>query len=78
MTEEALTVEEAAARLKVLPKTVRIWLREGRLPGVKLGRHWRIAASTIDKVILGDLALGSNESNANDHAKESRERHGEA
>lgn len=57
MTEEALTVDEAATRLKILPKTVRGWLREGRLPGVKLGHQWRIAESTIDKLLTGEIVL---------------------
>jgi len=38
MTPEYLTVEETARRLKVDPVTVRRWLREGALHGLKFGR----------------------------------------
>jgi excisionase family DNA binding protein len=39
---DVLTIEEAAHELKVQPKTVREWLRTGRLEGIKAGRLWRI------------------------------------
>jgi excisionase family DNA binding protein len=39
---DVLTIEEAAEELKVQPKTVREWLRTGRLEGIKAGRLWRI------------------------------------
>lgn len=42
MAEEYLTIEEIATRLKLKPKTVREWLRLGRLPGIKAGRLWRV------------------------------------
>ena len=45
--EELLTVEEAAARLKVDVETVRRWLRSGQLRGLKLGRMWRIPESAL-------------------------------
>jgi excisionase family DNA binding protein len=34
---EILTVEEAAAILKVKPSTVRHWVREERMPAIRLG-----------------------------------------
>ena len=38
-----LTPEEVAERLAVTPNTVRGWLRDGTLKGVKLGKRvWRI------------------------------------
>jgi excisionase family DNA binding protein len=39
---DVLTIEEAAEELRVQPKTVREWLRTGRLEGIKAGRLWRI------------------------------------
>ena len=35
--EPVLTVREVAARLKVSPDTVRLWLSEGKLRGAMLG-----------------------------------------
>lgn len=40
--ERLLTPEEVAKKLVVSPKTVRDWLREGRLRGVKTGKLWRV------------------------------------
>lgn len=47
MTPEYLTVEETARRLKVDEETVRRWLREGTLRGLKFGRVWRIPESEL-------------------------------
>lgn len=52
MTEQdngLLTPEEAAELLKLHPWTVRRMLREGILPGAKIGDNWRIRRSDIDK-----------------------------
>jgi excisionase family DNA binding protein len=46
MVDEYLTIEEAASRVKVKPDTLRLWLRTGRLKGLKAGRLWRV--KTID------------------------------
>ncbi len=38
-----LTVEEAAALLRISPKTAKDWARAGELPGAfKIGREWRV------------------------------------
>jgi excisionase family DNA binding protein len=55
--EEVLTLEEAAERLKIAPKTMRDWLRTGRMPGFKAGKLWRVRASDIDAVIASRLQL---------------------
>ena len=39
---ELLTVEEVSGRIKVIKDTIRKWLREGDLVGIKLGKSWRI------------------------------------
>lgn len=48
MTDRLLTPEQVAARLQVTARTVYRWLMEGRLPGVKLGRLWRIRPEAFD------------------------------
>ncbi len=50
---ELLTIEEVAAILKVKPKTVGNWLRDGKLPGIKLGggraAEWRVEREDLEK-----------------------------
>jgi excisionase family DNA binding protein len=54
--EEFLTVAEAAAKLKVDPETVRVWLRGGKLQGTRLSRAagWRIPESEIARLLRGE------------------------
>jgi excisionase family DNA binding protein len=57
----ALTIEEAAPLLKVAPKTLRRWLREGAIPGVKVGRKWLVRADVVEQALThgrrGDHAV---------------------
>ena len=48
---ELLTVEETAAYLKMSPQVIRRWLREKKLPGVKIGKEWRIDKQAIDDML---------------------------
>lgn len=48
MPERLLTPDEAAERLAISSKTVRNWLREGRLHGVKVGRLWRLRERELE------------------------------
>ncbi|AFV10552.1 excisionase-like protein [Thermacetogenium phaeum DSM 12270] len=43
-----LTPEEAAELLAVSPKSVRKWLWQGKLKGVRVGRLWRIRESDLE------------------------------
>jgi excisionase family DNA binding protein len=45
--EKVYTPEGAAEALMVSPKTIREWLRTGKLKGVKLGRLWRVRESDL-------------------------------
>jgi len=57
--DELLTIEEAAAYLKVDPVTVQRELRHGRLPGNKVGRAWRLNKRALrEHVAGGDLLMG--------------------
>jgi excisionase family DNA binding protein len=47
----ALTIEEAAPRLKIAPKTLRNWLRDGKFPGFKLGRKWLVDAADVEHAL---------------------------
>jgi excisionase family DNA binding protein len=48
MSEEVYTVEQFAERLKVHPKTVLRFIKEGRLRAVKVGRAYRILRSDLE------------------------------
>jgi len=46
--DDLLTIPEVAARLRVRPKTVWAWVKTGRLPGVRVGRLWRVRTSDLE------------------------------
>jgi excisionase family DNA binding protein len=48
MSEEFYTVERAAHRLGLHPKTVLRFIREDRLRATRVGRSWRILHSDLD------------------------------
>ena len=54
MEDALLTPAQVAARLQVTERTVCGWLKNGRLPGVKLGRLWRVSPSALDALVRGD------------------------
>ena len=51
---EVLTIQEAAARLKLKPETVRDWIKAHKLKAVKLGRVWRVDAEDLDRLLRGE------------------------
>ena len=60
MNQQFLTVEEAAQRLRLAPFTVRAYLRDGRLRGVKLPGRSRAGEWRIPEDAVSDLARGQN------------------
>lgn len=54
-TPEVLTVDEAAARFRVHPRTVRRLCNRGELPGAfRVGRQWRIPSAAADALTSPD------------------------
>jgi excisionase family DNA binding protein len=51
MSDELLTVERVAEELSVHPKTVRTWIRKGKLVAVDLGKEYRVRRSDLDKFL---------------------------
>jgi excisionase family DNA binding protein len=45
---DMFTLEEIAAQTKVKVKTVREWLRTGKLKGIKAGKLWRVRADDLN------------------------------
>lgn len=48
-TDEVLTLDELAKYLKLSKSTVYKLVGEGRIPGQKIGRHWRFSKAVIDQ-----------------------------
>jgi excisionase family DNA binding protein len=49
--DRLLTPEQVAERLQLSPVTILHWLRAGRLPGVKLGKLWRVREAELQHYI---------------------------
>lgn len=47
MTERILTVEQSAEIMQVPANTVRKWLRNGKIPGKRIGKRWLIVESDL-------------------------------
>jgi excisionase family DNA binding protein len=59
MGARMLTPEEVAERLAVTPNTVRGWLRDGTLKGVKLGKRvWRIREIDLPRLTCSENQSG--------------------
>jgi excisionase family DNA binding protein len=55
--ERYLTPNEVADTLRVTPRTIRNWLRNGKLPGVKLmGDNWVIPEEAVSMLLHPDGA----------------------
>jgi len=53
--EEILTISELSAHLRVHPTTIYRLLREGRIPGFRVGSAWRFNRASIEKWEHGEL-----------------------
>jgi excisionase family DNA binding protein len=56
MAELLYSAEEAARILGLQVRTVRNYVREGRLPGVRIGKQYRIARADLEAFTAGGLA----------------------
>lgn len=58
MIDKMLSPEEVAERLAVTPNTVRGWLRDGTLNGVKIGKKvWRINETELKRYICCEQSV---------------------
>ncbi len=51
MTDDWLTVAEAAAYLKLSLETIRRYIRDHKLRATKVGRQWRIRREELDRLL---------------------------
>jgi len=47
--DAVLTIDELAAYLKIAKSTLYKLAQEGKLPGQKVGRHWRFHREAVDE-----------------------------
>ncbi len=47
--DEVLTIDELAIYLKVSKSTLYKLVQEGKVPGQKVGKHWRFKRDVIDR-----------------------------
>lgn len=53
------TIEEAAKLLGVHTDTLRRWLVAGEIPGIRLGKHWRLNADDLGDKVRVNAAVAS-------------------
>ena len=51
MTGKIYTPDDLVELLKIPKKTIMDHLRAGKLPGVKIGKHWRVSEEALDKYL---------------------------
>ncbi len=59
MLQDLCTVEEAAAGLKLHVKTVRQYVRDGRLKATRVGRQYRLSRHDLEAFAGGSVALSA-------------------
>jgi excisionase family DNA binding protein len=52
-TDAVFTIDELVTYLKLPKSTVYKLAQEGKIPGQKVGRHWRFHRDTIDRWLTG-------------------------
>lgn len=45
------SLNEVASILKVTKRSVYTYIKEGRLPAVKLGKYWRVSKQDLEKFL---------------------------
>src|SRR4030095_931312 len=56
MTQELYSVDEVAARLGLHVRTIRNYVRDGRLKAVRIGKQYRIAREDLEEVTAAPAA----------------------
>ena len=53
--EALIDSSEAAKLLRIHPKTLQNMARNGRIPGIRIGKYWRFRASEIDRWLQSEV-----------------------
>lgn len=51
MLQELLTVAEVAERCRIHPATVRAMIERGDLPGVRIGKLYRVPREAVERLV---------------------------
>ena len=51
--EPLLSAEEAAARLRIHPKTLQRMARNCQIPSIRIGKYWRFRLTALDEWVRG-------------------------
>ena len=51
-SEEVLNIREISEYLKIPVSTTYKLIQEGRIPAIKLGKHWRVMKKDIDRLFV--------------------------
>jgi excisionase family DNA binding protein len=62
--DSLFTPEQAAAIFQLSPKTVKDWLRAGKLTGYKIGRVWWVKGADLEAFIRASRVLRGREEHA--------------
>ena len=57
MAQNMYSIKQTAQILNLHPKTVRRFIREGKITAVKIGREWRISQENLKEYAHAELAL---------------------
>lgn len=57
--ERWLTTHDVALRLGIKPRTVALWVRQGRLPAYRLGRSLRFKLEEIERALAATCRVQS-------------------
>lgn len=49
--KDFITSTEAAARLGTTRQTIALWIRQGKIPAIKLGQEYRIPRKEFDRLL---------------------------
>ena len=55
--DEVLTIDELATYLKVSKSTLYKLVQEGKIPGQKVGKHWRFHRDVIERWLGKDTPI---------------------
>ena len=61
---DILTVDEAAELLRIPRSSVYTLAQQGRIPGQKVGRHWRFHRVTLEKWIAKEVSFDGKKTEA--------------